>query len=174
VKSDGGSGDAACDATGLRIAIVAGRYYADLVDRMVADARACIEESGGSDDRVDVFSVAGAFEVPQLVGALLEESRSGGRRYDAVIGLGVLIRGETPHFEYISSAVAHQLCRLGVDHGVPVAFGIITANTVDQAVVRAGGAGDGTGKGREAAYAAVDLANRLVEARSVSAFGAGR
>jgi 6,7-dimethyl-8-ribityllumazine synthase len=136
------------DAAGLRFAIVASRFNDEIVSGLLAGAVDCLRRHGASDDDVGVYRVPGAFEIPQAVNAV---------DADAVIALGALIRGETPHFDVLASQVTNELSRIAVQRNVPVAFGVITCNTLEQAVARSS-AGPGN-KGWEAALAAIEMAN---------------
>lgn len=137
------------DAHGLRFAIVVSRFNRDVTDRLLAGAREALGAAGAAG--VETFHVPGAFELPFVAQRLC---RAG--RVDAVVCLGCLVRGETPHFEYISSAVAQGLMRVALDTGRPVAFGVLTCDTLEQALARA--RPDQTNKGVEAATAAIEMA----------------
>jgi 6,7-dimethyl-8-ribityllumazine synthase len=139
-------------ATGHRFAIVVAQYHAFVTDRLQAGAVAALLAAGVSSDDVAVVRVPGAFEIPI---AAQHAAKTG--RYSAIVCLGCLIRGETPHFEYIASAVAHGLTAAAAATGVPMAFGVLTTNSVEEALARAG---DGSGnKGHEAATAALAMAS---------------
>ena len=139
-------------ATDLKFGIVIARFNELLSTRLLAGAKDALVRHGASEADIDTAWVPGAFEIP-LVAARLAQSG----RYDAVIALGVVIRGGTPHFEYISSEVSKGVAKVNLDTGVPVMFGVITADTIEQAVERAGTkAGN---KGWEAAEAAIEMAN---------------
>lgn len=139
-------------ADGLRFAVVASRFNDEIVSGLVGGALDCLARHGAKDDDVALYRVPGAFELPALARLLI----SGGG-IDAVIALGCLLRGDTPHFEFISAQVTNELSRVAVDAQLPVAFGVITCNTYEQAVARsAPGAGN---KGWEAALAAIEMAN---------------
>jgi 6,7-dimethyl-8-ribityllumazine synthase len=143
-------------ATGLKFGVVVARFNELLSTRLLAGTQDALLRHGASEGDIDVAWVPGAFEIP-LVAAKLAESG----RYDAVIALGVVIRGGTPHFEYVSAEVSKGVAKINLDSGVPVLFGVITADTIEQAVERAGTkAGN---KGWEAAEAAIEMAN-LVKA----------
>src|SRR5687768_967544 len=118
-------------ADGLRLAIVASRFNDEIVSGMLEGALSCLTRHGASDDAIDLYRVPGAFEIPTLTAKLVEE-----RDYDAVITLGCLIKGDTPHFEFISAQVTNDLSRIAVASRSPVAFGVITCNTYEQAVER--------------------------------------
>jgi 6,7-dimethyl-8-ribityllumazine synthase len=135
----------------MRIALVVSGYHAFVTDRLEAGARARLREAGLAESDVVTFAVPGAFELPQAARRLAETGD-----WDATVCLGCLIRGETPHFEYIAQAVAHGLTRAAADTGVPIAFGVLTTNTAEEALARAG---DGpANKGREAAGSALAMA----------------
>ena len=140
--------------SGLKIAIVASRFNELLSSRLVGGAQDALARHGVDMGSVDLAWVPGAFEIP-LVAAKLAKSG----RYDAVVALGVIIRGGTPHFEYVASEVSKGVAKAGLDSGVPVAFGIVTADNIDQAVERAG-TKQGN-KGWDAAVSAIEMANLL-------------
>lgn len=144
-------------AEGFRFAIVASRWNDFLTSRLIEGALDALERLGADEKAVAVFRVPGSFEIP-----LLADKLAGSGRYDAVICLGTVIRGETPHFEYIAGEVTKGIAQAGIRTGVPVLFGIVTADTLEQAIDRAGvKAGN---KGFEAAMSAVEMVNlyRLV------------
>ncbi len=138
----------------MHIAVVATRWNARVVDPLVAGAVAALERVGVDPGNINVVRVPGAFELPVVAAHLAR-----GGNYDAVVCLGAVIRGGTPHFDYVAGPVADQLAALAVDTGVPVAFGVLTCDTPEQAIERAGGkAGN---KGEEAALAAVETASLI-------------
>jgi len=138
--------------TGLKVAIVVARFNELLSSRLLSGAQDAFVRHGVSADDIDVAWVPGAFEIPLVAGKFASSGR-----YDAVVALGVVIRGGTPHFEYVSAEVSKGVAKVSLDTGVPVMFGVITADTIDQAVERAGTkAGN---KGWEAAEAAIEMAN---------------
>ncbi len=139
-------------AEGLRFAIVASRFNHMLVDRLVEGAIDCIVRHGGSEENVELARVPGSWEIPVAVKKFVERED-----IDAIIALGVLIRGSTPHFEYIASEVSKGIANLAIEAGKPVSFGIITADTLEQAVERAGTKMGN--KGWEAALSAIEMAN---------------
>ena len=140
--------------TGLRIGIVVSRFNELLGSRLLSGANDALVRHGVSADDIDVAWVPGAFEIPLVAGRLAQTGR-----YDAIIALGVVIRGGTPHFEYIAAEVSKGVAKISMDSGVPVMFGVITADTIEQAVERAGSkAGN---KGWDAALAAIEMANLL-------------
>lgn len=134
------------DAGGLRVAIVAASWHAIVMDGLIDGARRGLADAGVRS--VDLVRVPGAFELPVACSALVAS-------YDAVVALGVVIRGGTPHFDYICQAVAIGLTDVSVRTGVPVGFGVLTCDNDQQALDRAGLEGSGEDKGHEAATAAV-------------------
>lgn len=143
-------------ATNLRMAVVVARFNSFITDRLLDGALAAIARHGGDAGAVSVVGVPGAFELPLAVQRL---ARSG--RYDAVVALGAVIRGATPHFDYVCSAAAKGLADISLETGIPVGFGVLTTDTVDQAIERAGSkAGN---KGEEATLTAIEMANLLKE-----------
>ncbi len=139
-------------AEGLRFAIVASRFNHMLVDRLVEGAIDCILRHGSSEENIELARVPGSWEIPVAVKKFVERED-----IDAIIALGVLIRGSTPHFEYIASEVSKGIANLAIEAGKPVSFGIITADTLEQAVERAGTKMGN--KGWEAALSAIEMAN---------------
>jgi 6,7-dimethyl-8-ribityllumazine synthase len=138
-------------AGGSRFALVVSRFNEAITGRLTAGARAALAEAGAPDDHVTLVMVPGAFELPQAA-----RVAAGSGRFEAVICLGCVIRGETPHFDYICSAVAHGLMDASGATGVPMAFGVLTTDTWEQAEARAGDGRDN--KGFEAAAAAIEMA----------------
>jgi 6,7-dimethyl-8-ribityllumazine synthase len=140
------------NAEGLRFALIASRFNDEIVEGLLRGALDCLARHGAADDAVRVYRVPGAFEIPTLAAKLIEV---GGN--DAIVTLGCLLRGDTPHFEFISAQVANDLSRVASEAKFPVAFGVITCNTREQAVKRSSpGSGN---KGWEAALAAIEMAN---------------
>jgi 6,7-dimethyl-8-ribityllumazine synthase len=140
------------DGRGLSIAIVVARFNEAVVERLLAGCRSGLERHGVAPEAIDIAHVPGSFEAPGVAKLL-----AGSGRYHAVICLGAVIRGGTPHFEYVAGQAAAGVLRAGLDTGVPVIFGILTTDTVEQALDRAGlKAGN---KGYDAAVAAVEMAN---------------
>lgn len=134
----------------MRFALVVSDYHVTITKGLEAGARAVLAEAGAAES-IDRFVVPGAYEIPQLAQRVAESGR-----FAAVICLGCLIRGETPHFDYIAQAVSHGIMRASQATGIPMAFGVLTTNTVAEAMARAGG--DEANKGREAATAALAMA----------------
>ena len=146
------------DAKGLRFAIVVSRFNSFITERLISGALDALHRSGASDDNIEMVRVPGSWEMPVTVSALL-----GQKRHDAIICLGAVIRGETPHFDYVAGEAAKGLAQVSLASGVPVAFGVLTTNTLDQAIDRAGAKGGN--KGFEAAMTAIEMANLLREIR---------
>ncbi len=138
-------------AAGYRFALIVSRFNAGVTGSLRDAARTVLAEAGAAPDDIEILDVPGAYELPQAARCAAETGR-----FDAVVCLGCVIRGETPHFEYISSAVAHGIMAAAGDTGVPIAFGVLTTDTEAQAEARAGEGKDN--KGREAAAAAVEMA----------------
>ncbi len=139
-------------STGLKFAIVASRFNDLVTSRLLSGALDALERTGASDDQIVVVKVPGSFEIPLAVKKLAHT-----RKYDAIICLGTLIRGETPHFEYISNEVTKGIASVSLETGIPVAFGVLTADTVEQAIDRAGLKSGN--KGFEAAMSAIEMVN---------------
>ena len=146
--------DAPLDGTGLKVGLVAGRFNDFVSNSLVSGAHARLTGLGVADDDIDLAWVAGAFEVPLAARAMAESGR-----YDAVVCLGAVIRGETPHFDYVAGETAAGIMRTGHDTGVPVVFGVLTTDTVEQAMERADV--DRGDKGADCADAAVEMARLL-------------
>lgn len=140
------------DGTGLKVVIVAGSWHDEITDGLIAGATRTLEASGA---RYDLVRVPGSFELPVAAKAALEAGA------DAVVALGVIIRGGTPHFEYVSSAATDGLTRVAIDTGKPVGFGVLTLDDEQQGLDRAGLPGSKEDKGREAAEAAVATVRAL-------------
>ena len=144
----------AVDGTGVRVAVVAGTWHETITDGLLAGALATIAELGAE---ATVHRVPGSFELPVVAKAALEAGA------DAVVALGVIIRGGTPHFEYVSDAATSGLLRVSLDTGKPVGFGVLTLDDEQQGLDRAGLPGSKEDKGREAAHAAVSTAVQLCD-----------
>ena len=139
------------DAAGLRFALVVSRTNGEVTDRLVEDALAALERYGADRGSIELVEVPGAFELPMAAAKL---ARLG--RFDAIVCIGAIIRGQTPHFDYLASAVAHGIERVALESGIPVTFGVLTCDSMDQALARAGG--EKGNKGSEAAVAAIEMA----------------
>ena len=145
------------EGKGLKIAIVVSRFNSTVTERLLAGARDRLLRSGVDERDIDIYWVPGAFELPQAVRALIEK---GG--YDGILPLGCLIRGETPHFEYLASVVSRELARMGVEKGMPLVFGVLTTDTPEQALERSGIKAN---KGAEAAESPLELIDLLRQIR---------
>ena len=153
--------DANLSAAGLRFAVVVSRFNAFITERLLEGALQALRQAGASEDAVDVVGIPGAFEFPITVRALAWTMK-----YDGVICLGAVIRGDTPHFDYVAGEAARGIATASAETGVPMAFGILTTNTVQQAEDRAGGK-DGN-KGYDAAMTAIEMANLLRQLKAAS------
>lgn len=145
-------------ATGLRFAIVVSRFNAFITDRLLAGAVDALTRAGGERSAIDVVPVPGSLEIPIIARTL---AKSG--NYNAVICLGAVIRGETAHFDYVAQGAARGIAEIGADTGVPAIFGVLTCNTLEQAIDRAGAKGGNAGF--NAAMSAVEMANLLKQLR---------
>lgn len=140
------------DARGQKIALVVSRFNSFISDRLVEGALDALVRHGADDGDIDLVRVPGAFEIPVAAGKL-----AGAGKYDAVICLGAVIRGSTPHFDYVSAEVSKGIASVSLESGTPVSFGVLTCDTIEQAIERAGTkAGN---KGFEAAVSAVEMVN---------------
>lgn len=142
-----------------RVAILVSRYNEMITRRLLDGARNCCREAGVPDDQVDVAWVPGAFELPAVAEAA---ARTG--RYACLVALGAVIRGDTAHFDYVAGEAAYGLGAVARTHGVPVAFGVLTVDTMQQALDRAGGSAGN--KGEEAAAAALQAADLIAQLRT--------
>ncbi len=145
------------DCSDLRVAVIASSWHAEVMDGLIAGAQRALADFSVSDS--EVVRVPGTFEIPVVGSALARQG------YDAVVALGVVIRGGTPHFEYVCSAATDGLTRVALDHTVAVGFGVLTCDTEQQALDRAGLEGSEEDKGYEATSAA------LLTARTLRAVG---
>jgi 6,7-dimethyl-8-ribityllumazine synthase len=147
------------NAEGFSFALVSSRWNDFLTARLVEGALDALERLGAKEKAVELFKVPGSFEIP-----LLARKLAASGKFDAVVCLGTIIRGQTPHFEYIAGEVTKGIAQAGMETGVPVVYGIVTADTLEQAIDRAGvKAGN---KGFEAAMSAVELVNLYKEVDS--------
>lgn len=148
-----------CDASGVRLALVASTWHSKICDALLAGARKVAAESGV--DNPTVVRVLGAVEIPVVAQELA-------RNHDAVVALGVVIRGQTPHFDYVCDAVTQGLSRVALDAGTPVGNGVLTTNTEEQALDRAGLSTSAEDKGAQATAAALTTALVLLDLRARS------
>lgn len=137
---------------GKRFAIVVSRFNDLVTERLAAAARACLVQHGVAEDDIDTFWVPGAWELPPVA---KRAAKAG--RYDGVIALGCVIRGETPHFDYVAGEASKGLAAVALESDVPVAFGVLTTDTPDQALARAGGKSGN--KGWDAAMSALEMSD---------------
>ena len=142
------------DARGLKFAVVVSRFNSFITDRLLAGALDALTRSGAAEADIEIVKVPGSWELPVTASEL---ARS--KRYDAVIALGAVIRGETPHFDYVAGEAVKGLGQVALQTGVPVAFGVLTTNTLEQAIDRAG-AKSGN-KGFDAAMSAIEMAHLM-------------
>ena len=149
------------DASGLKFAIVVARFNSFITERLLDGAMDGIVRHGGKAEDVDVIRVPGSWELPLTVAEVAKT-----KKYDAILCLGAVIRGDTPHFDYVAGEAAKGVGQVAMQTGVPIAFGVLTTNTVEQAVDRAG-AKHGN-KGFDAAATAIEMANVLRRLRSNS------
>jgi 6,7-dimethyl-8-ribityllumazine synthase len=141
-------------AEGKRFALVAGRFNDFITDRLVSGAIDAQTRSGAADGDITLVKVPGAFEIPIAAKALALS-----RKYDAIICLGAVIRGSTPHFDYVAAEVSKGIAMVGLESGIPIIFGVLTTDSIEQAVERAGTkAGN---KGWSSAIAAIEMANLM-------------
>lgn len=144
--------------TGLRVAIVLGRFNSLIGDRLLEGALSTLRRHGMADDDITLARVPGAFEIPLVAQELAKTGR-----YGAVICLGAVIRGATAHFDYVAGPMASSLANIALQTGIPVLFGVLTTDTIEQALERAGTkAGN---KGADVAAAAIEMANLLTDIR---------
>ncbi len=140
------------ESAGLKIAIVLSRFNEFMSGRLLDGALDALHRTGAADADIELVKVPGAFELPQAAARLAATGR-----YDGILCLGVLIRGATPHFEYLAAEAARGIGQAAAQHGVPIGFGVLTTDTVEQAVERAGSKGGN--KGFDAAMALVEMVN---------------
>jgi 6,7-dimethyl-8-ribityllumazine synthase len=138
----------------LRFAIIVGRFNSFVTDRLLSGALDALTRSGCPEENVEIVKVPGAWEMPVVARELARA-----KRCDAIIALGAVIRGDTPHFDYVAGEASRGLAQVAADTGVPVSFGVLTTNTVEQAVDRAGVKGGN--KGFDAAMAGIEMANLI-------------
>lgn len=139
-------------AKGLKFALVISRFNEFISSKLLDGAEDALVQHGADEKDISVFWVPGSFEIPPVASRL-----AGSKKYDAVICLGTVIRGETPHFDYISNEVAKGVAHVALNENTPCIFGIITADTLDQAIDRAGTKSGN--KGRDAAISAIEMTN---------------
>jgi len=146
------------NAAGLKFAIVVSRFNGFITERLLAGALDALSRTGGQLDDVEVVKVPGSWELPVVARELVSQ-----RRHDAIICLSAVIRGETPHFDYVAGEAVKGIGHVAAESGVPVAFGVLTCNTLEQAIDRAGTKSGN--KGFDAAMAAIEMANLMRQLR---------
>ena len=140
------------DAKGMKIALVVSRFNNFFTDKLLAGALDCLVRHGADERKLDIAYVPGSFEIPVVAGRLARM-----KKYDAVICLGAVIRGDTPHFDFVATEASKGIARLGMESEIPVVYGLVTADTLEQAVERSGTkAGN---KGWDAAQTAIEMVN---------------
>ena len=139
-------------ALGLRFGIVASRFNDFIVDRLLAAALETLLDAGADAEDLDVVRVPGAFEIPLALKLLAD-----GDRYDGLLAIGCVIRGETPHFDYVAGEASRGVTDVSLEHRIPVGLGILTVDTIEQAKARSGA--ESSNKGAEAALAVIEMAN---------------
>jgi 6,7-dimethyl-8-ribityllumazine synthase len=139
-------------AEGFRFAVIVSRWNYERTSRLLNGAVEALTAAGAAEDSIEVFGVPGSFELPL---ASLRAAQTG--RFDAVIALGVVLRGDTPHFDYVAGEAASGLMKASLSTGIPVMFGVITADTIEQVIERSGDGPDN--KGHEAAISAIEMAH---------------
>ncbi|MCD6246698.1 6,7-dimethyl-8-ribityllumazine synthase [candidate division WOR-3 bacterium] len=147
------------NAKGLKFALISSRFNNFITERLIDGAIDCIIRHEGDKKNISIVRVPGSFEIPQIAGIA---AKSG--KYDAVICLGAVIRGETPHFDYVSAEVSKGIARVASESSIPVTYGIITADTVEQAIDRAGTKMGN--RGFDAAMTAIEMANLIKKINS--------
>ncbi len=146
---------------GKKICIIVSRFNSLVTEKLLSGAMDALSRSGVFDDDVTVIRVPGSFEIPMVARQVTRKVAQGTSDYDAVVCLGAVVRGETPHFDYVSAEVSKGVAQVSLESGIPVIFGVLTTDTMEQALDRAGGkAGN---KGFDAARAAIEMINLMEE-----------
>ncbi len=143
-------------AKGLKIGIVLSRFNQFITDKLLEGALDALKKLGAEDNNISIFKVPGSFEIPLIASHLIKS-----KKYDGIICLGTLIRGDTPHFDFLSAEVTKGLAQISIESGVPVAFGILTVDTIEQGIERAGTKSGN--KGWDAALSVVEMVNLIKE-----------
>jgi len=141
-------------AAGLRFALIVSRFNSFITDRLLAGAMDALSRTGADPAAIDLVKVPGSWEIPLVAGELARQ-----KKHDAIICLSAVIRGETPHFDYVAAEAAKGIAHVAASSGVPVAFGVLTTNTLEQAIDRAGAKGGN--KGFDAAMTAIEMAHLM-------------
>lgn len=140
------------DASGLKFGIIVSRFNEFITNKLVGGAEDCLKRNNANEEDIDLIWCPGAYEIPAVAKKLAET-----KKYDAIICLGTVIRGATPHFDYVSAEVTKGVAQVGLNYGLPVIFGVLTTDTIEQAIERAGTkAGN---KGFDSAMAAIEMTN---------------
>lgn len=143
-----------CDQQSYRVALIVGRWHAFIADPLLEGALATLNESGIEDAQIDIVYVPGAYEIPLAAKRLADRGE-----HKAMVTLGAIIKGDTPHFDFVAGECARGIADVSLEYDIPIGFGVLTVNTVDQAIARA--AKGEANKGREAALAAIEMADLL-------------
>ena len=138
----------------IKIAIVLSLFNEFIGQKLLEGALACLKENDVDEENIDLVKVPGAFEIP-----LAADRLASSKKYDAIICLGAVIRGDTPHFDYVAGAASYGILQVSLKHGLPVTFGVLTTDTVKQAIERSGG--EHGNKGRDAAYTALEMTDLI-------------
>ncbi len=154
--TEGKPSDENLDAAGLKFGVLCARFNGFVTDALLAGALDVLKRAGASD--IEVLRVPGAWELP-IAAQAMAQAHAGAKKPDAIIALGAVIRGDTPHFDYVAGEAASGLMQVQIETGIPVAFGVLTTDTAEQATDRAGGK-DGN-KGHDAALTAIEMANLI-------------
>ena len=140
------------DAQGIKVALVVSRFNDVITDRLLSGAEDCLERHGCAEENRTVVRVPGAWEIPLATRKLVQSGK-----FDAIVGLGALVRGDTPHFDFLAAEVSKGLGQIALDSDIPIIYGVLTSDTVEQAMDRAGAkAGN---KGWDAALSAIEMVN---------------
>lgn len=142
------------EAKGLRFSLVVSRFNSFITERLLSGALDALKRAGVSDSDVEIVKVPGSWEMPVVAAELARQ-----KRHDGIICLGAVIKGETPHFDYVAGEAAKGLAQVSLASGIPIAFGVLTTNTLEQAIDRAGAKGGN--KGFESAMTAIEMANLM-------------
>jgi 6,7-dimethyl-8-ribityllumazine synthase len=142
----------------MKFAIVVARFNSFITDRLLAGAEDALKRSGAKAEDVEIVKVPGSWELP-----LVAKTLASAKRHDAIIALGAVIRGETPHFDHVANQASSGLASVQLETGIPIAFGVLTTNTVEQAIDRAGGKSGN--KGYDAAITAIEMADVIRKLR---------
>ena len=142
----------------MKFAIIVARFNSFITDRLLAGAEDALRRSGAKAEEVEIVKVPGSWELP-----LVAKTLAAAKRHDAIIALGAVIRGETPHFDHVANQASSGLASVQLETGVPIAFGVLTTNTVEQAIDRAGGKSGN--KGYDAAITAIEMADVIRKLR---------